>query len=84
MKRSGERFRLVLSGLGVRTRCHDGRVSWSLRDEALGIVLVGDLRAVEAAVRARRNMGGYLLGLVCIFGLVGGGILAGGSWEYGW
>ncbi|KAJ9487663.1 hypothetical protein VN97_g5636 [Penicillium thymicola] len=54
----------MLSGLGVRTRCHEGRMSWSLRDEALVIVLVGDARAVEAAVRARRNMGGYLLGLV--------------------
>lgn len=59
-------------------------MSWSLQDEALVIVLVGDAHAVEAAVRARRNMGGYLLGLVVFFGLVGGGILAGGSWEYGW
>lgn len=69
----------------MRTRCHDGRVSWSLQDEALVIVLVDDARADEAAVRARRNMGGYLLGFCCIFFCrVGGGILAGDSWEYGW
>lgn len=39
-------------------------MSWSLHDEALVIVLVSDARTGEAAVRARRNMGGYLLGLV--------------------
>jgi hypothetical protein len=39
-------------------------VSWSLHDKAVVIVLVGDARAVEAVVRARRNMGGFLLGLV--------------------
>ena len=61
--------------LGMRTSCHDGRVSWSLQVEALAIVLVGDARADEAAVRARRNIGVYLLALVVRFG----------SWRYiGW
>lgn len=59
-------------------------MSWSLQAEALVNVLGGDARADEAAVRARRIMGIYLLGLVvCLaFGSVGG-ILAGDSWEYG-
>lgn len=46
-------------------------MSWSLQDEALVIVLVGDARTVEAAVRARRNMGGYLLGLVVFLAWLG-------------
>jgi hypothetical protein len=53
----------ILVCLGVRTRCHDGWVSCSLRDEALDSVL-GDARADEAAVRARRIMGVCLLRLV--------------------
>ena len=51
-------------GVGSRTRCHDGRVSWSLQTEALANVLGGDARADEAAVRARRIMDVYLFGLV--------------------
>lgn len=58
-----ERFRFLLCW-GARTRCHDGRMSWSLQAEALDTVLVGDARADEAAVRARRIIGVYLLGLV--------------------
>lgn len=71
-------------GLGVRTRCHDGRVSWSLQDAVLVIVLVGDERAGEAAVRARRNMSGLSAWFGCILVWLEDGILAGGSWEYGW
>lgn len=56
-------------------------MSWSLQDAALVIVLVGDERAGEAAVRARRNMGGLFAWFGCIFGLVGGGYI--GWWFLG-
>jgi hypothetical protein len=80
---SPETFGFCFAWLGVRTRCHGGRVSCSLQDEALDGVL-GDARADEAAVRARRIMGVCLLRLVvwlleddvC-------GILAGGSAQVG-
>ena len=51
----------------MRTRCHDGRVSCSLQDEALDTGCV-DARADEAAVKARRIMGVCLLRFVGQFG----------------